>query len=45
MITPVSFVITESCQRYPLRIVRDHGLAHSGGTAQQDPGRPDPGSS
>jgi hypothetical protein len=35
-------MITETRQRHPLRIVRDHRLAHSGGTAKQDLGWPDP---
>jgi hypothetical protein len=40
----MSFMITVTGQRYSLRIVRDHRLAHSGGTARQDPDRPNLGS-
>jgi hypothetical protein len=41
MITPVTFVITASCQRYSLTDDRDHDARHSGDTSKQDPAGPD----
>jgi hypothetical protein len=45
MITPVTFMITASCQRHSLTDDRDQDARYSGGVRMQDPGGQDPGMS
>jgi hypothetical protein len=40
MITAVTLVITESCQRYSLTDDRDQDARYSGGVRKQDPDGP-----